>query len=519
MDLNSGTIIIGIIVIGILLIIISIFSMWKKVPQDKALIVTGLKKRVITGGGGLVIPVLERTDKISLENIKIEVRTDGALTKHGVGIISNGVAVIKVKSDNIESILSAVEQFNTGNEQRTINVIRDFATDVLEGKLREIVSTLTVEEIYKDREKFASQVSETADTALAQMGLEIKAFTIKEISDNENYLNSLGRQQIAEVKKNAEVAEAEALKETKIKTAEAQRLGDAAILLSEAQIAESTKNKELKVQEYRKEQETAKAMSDLAYQIESNKVKKEVTETEVQIEITKRLKEKELTEAEMQIEITRKQKAIELAEQEAMRVEKELDAKVKKQAEAEKYRSEKIADANRYRELQEAEAKARAIRLAGESEAEAIKLKGLAEAEVIMQKGLAEAEAMRKRAEAYQMYNEAAVAQMIIEKLPEVARAVAQPLSQIDKIVVVDNGNSQGGGASKITNYVTDILTQLPETVEALTGVNLMDLVANKVQSPKQLSTKALNQSSITTQITDTASSQATTPEPKPMQM
>ena len=151
----------GIAIGVILLFVILITTMWKRVPQDKALAVTGLRKRVISGGGGFVVPLLERTDKISLENMKIEVRTESAMTEQGVDIRADGVAVIKVKSDK-ESILSAIEQFNTGREQQTIDIIKDTSKDVLEGKLREIISKMTVEEIYKDREKFASQVQEVA---------------------------------------------------------------------------------------------------------------------------------------------------------------------------------------------------------------------------------------------------------------------------------------------------------------------------------------------------------------------
>lgn len=157
--MNIEIIIIAIILAALFLLIFSIVALWKKAPQDKALVVTGLKKRVISGGGGIVVPVLERTDRISLENMKIAVRTQGALTEQGVDIIVDGVAVLKVKSDK-ESILAAVEQFNTGNESKTIAVIEDISKDVLEGKLREIISKLTVEEIYKDREKFASQVQD-----------------------------------------------------------------------------------------------------------------------------------------------------------------------------------------------------------------------------------------------------------------------------------------------------------------------------------------------------------------------
>lgn len=477
-----NTFLIPIIVVGALLfLMIGILSMWRKVPQDKALVITGLKKRVITGGGGIVIPMLERTDRISLENMKIEVKTDGALTEQGVDITADGVAVIKVKSD-MESILSAVEQFNTGNENKTIEVIKDTAKDVLEGKLREIISKMTVEEIYKDREKFASQVQEVAAMDLAEMGLEIKAFTIRDISDQNGYLEALGMSRIAQVKRDAEIAKAEAAKETKIKIAEANRLGEEARLVSETQIAESSKEKELKVQAYRKDQETARATSDLAYQIESNRVKKEVTETEIQVEITRKEKEKELTDATMLVELTKKQRETEVAGQESIRREKELEATVRVQADADKYKREKESEAVKYKEIQDAEARARSIELEGKAKADALRLQGMAEVDIIREKGIAEAEAMMKKAEAFKQYNDAATAQMIIEKLPEIARAVAEPLSKTEKIVIVDSGSGDGKGASKVTGYVTDIMSQLPETVEALTGINIMDMLSGKLK-------------------------------------
>jgi flotillin len=466
-------------VAAILLLLYGLFSMWKKAPQDKAIIVTGLKKRVITGGGGLVIPVLERADRISLENMKIEVKTEGALTEQGVDIIADGVAVIKVKSD-MESILSAVEQFNSGSEDQTIAVIKDTAKDVLEGKLREIISKLTVEEIYKDREKFASEVQKVAALDLADMGLEIKAFTIRDIRDDNGYLQALGASRIAQVKRDAEIAKAEAARDTKIKTAEANREGEGARLLSEARIAESSMEKELKVQSYRKDQEIARATSDLAYEIETNKTKREVVETEVQIQISRKQKEKELTETEMQVQIIRKQKEIELAEQETFRREKELEATIRKQADADKYKQEKASDAEKYKDILEAEARAKTIELEGKAKAEATRVQGMAEVDIIREKGKAEAEAMMKKAEAYKMYNDAAVMQMIIEKMPEIARAVADPLSKTEKIVIIDNGGAQGSGASKVSGYVTDIMAQIPETVQALTGINLMEMLSSR---------------------------------------
>ncbi|GHV42162.1 membrane protein [Clostridia bacterium] len=440
----------AIILAVVILAVISILSLWKKMPQDKAMVVTGLKKRVISGGGGFVIPILERTDKISLQNMKILVKTDGALTEQGVDLIVDGVAVLKVRNDR-ESVLAAVEQFNTGNEHSTIEAIEGLAKDVLEGKLREIISKLTVEDIYKDREKFASNVQEVAAQDLSEMGLEIKAFTIRDISDNNGYLHALGKSRIAVVKRDADIAEAEAAKETKIKTAEANRLGEEARLNAEAQIAAAQKEKEIKVQAFRKDTEIAKAASDLAYDIEANKVKQEVTETE------------------MKVAILRKQKETELATFEAERKELELVSSVKKIADAERYKYEQNAQANKFGQIQDATA-----------HAEAIRLEGVATADAIRERGNAEAEAMLKKAEAFKQYNDAAVTQMIIEKLPAIAAAVSEPLSKTEKIVIVDSGSGSGGGAQKIARYVTDIAATLPDMVESVTGIDLKALLRKK---------------------------------------
>ena len=485
---------IAVTIVGVIfLVIIAFLTMWKKVPQDKAMVVTGLHKKVITGGGGFVVPLLERADFISLENIKVEVGVQEALSMLGVGISASGVAVIKVKN-NKECILAAIEQFNTGNQQKTILSIKDTASDVLEGKLREIVSKLTVEEIYKDREKFASKVQEVAAIDLAEMGLEMKVFTIRDISDRNGYLEALGAEKIAQVKKEANIAKAEAQKESDIKTAEAIRLGEAAKIISQTQIEESIKDKELKVQEFKKQSESAKANADLAYQIQQNITQKDVIESDMQAKILAKQKEKELVEESMRIELVRKQREIELAENDVIRTEKELEAQVKKQAEAEKYHNEKLSDAEKYREIAKAEAAARAIELEATAKAEAVRMQGLAEAEIIKAKGVAEIEivkakgeaeanVMKEKAEAFKLYNDAAMAQMIVDRMPEIAQAIAAPLAKTEKIVIIDNGSDGGDGpkgASKITNYVTDIIGQLPETVEALTGRNLMDVFSKK---------------------------------------
>jgi len=426
--------------------------MWKKAPQDKAIIVTGLKRRVIQGRGGLVIPFLEQIDRISLENIKVEVRTTDSLDRNGVPISADGVAIIKVKSD-YDSVLSAVEQFNTGSEKGTIDNIKVTSQDVLEGKLREIISKMSVEEIYRDREKFANEVEDVAKADFDKMGLEFKTFTIRDIDDNEGYLKALGAKQIAEVKKDAAIAEAEADREKKQKTAEAYRLGKEAELQAETQVAFAEKEKMLKLQEFRMAQDRAKAKADLAYEIEKNIIKKDVIE------------------AEKRAELFEEQRLTEIAEQQAIKREKELEAAIRKQAEAEKYRAEKESEAYKFQKLKQAEAEAEAIKIKGNAEAEAIRAKGMAAADAMK----AEAEAMKEKAEAYRMYGEAAMLEMIISRLPEISRNIAEPLTKLDKMVVIDNGGQ--GGASKVTRNITNIMSELPEVVDTLTGIDLKEVI------------------------------------------
>ncbi|MDO5794940.1 MAG: SPFH domain-containing protein [Turicibacter sp.] len=446
-----------------LIVVIILLMLWKKAPQDKAIVVTGLRRRVISGSGGIVIPYLEQISRISLENIKVEVKTHESLDSNGVPIDTDGVAIIKVNSDP-KSVLLAVEQFNTGREKETINVIKETVQDVLEGKLREIVSKMTIEEIYKDREMFANEVENVAKADLEKMGLEIKTFTIRDIDDTKGYLTALGAKQIAEVKKNAAIAEAEAERDRMQKTSEAKRLGTEAQLKAETQIALAKKEKELRVQSYKEEEQKAQAKADYAYEVEQNIVKKNVIEA---------LKNTQLFEEQRQTEI---------AMQQAIKQEKELEATVKKVAEAQKYKEQQEADAHRYAIIKNAEAEAESIRIKGAAEAEATRIKGQALAEAMK----AEAEAMREKAEAYKQYGEAAIVQMIVEKLPEISKNISAPLAQTDKMVIIDNGG--GSGAAKVTQNVTKMISEVPEVVESLTGINLIDLISSlEKNSPQPL--------------------------------
>lgn len=445
----------------VIFVLLSVFvSRYTKVGPDEALIVSGRKKklsngqvvgfRIVRGGATFVWPVLEVAKTISLRIMPLDVNSS-AYTSQGVQVSVDGIAQVKIDSSH-EAIATAAEQFLSLKDEE----IKRIATQTLEGHLRSIVGNLTVEEINQNRDAFAQKVQELAAADLANMGLKIISFTIREIADKNGYLESLGKAQIARVQRDAVIGQAEAKRDADIKSAEAMQAGQTAKYLAETKVAEASRDKEMKVADYQAAINSRKAESDLSYDS-----KRYVVEQDVQKEA-------------MQVEIVKKQKEIELQEQEALRKEKELDAMVRKPAEAEKFRTETQAEADRVRKFKEAEAQSYAIKAEGAAKAEAIKAAGLAEAEIIQAKGEAEAVAMVKKAEAYKMFNDAAMVQMVIEKLPEIASAIAQPLSKTEKIVMI--GDS---GASKLTKDITNVVAQLPETVKSLTGVDLNNIIRN----------------------------------------
>ncbi|HCT64371.1 MAG TPA: flotillin [Lachnospiraceae bacterium] len=451
----------ALIMVFVMVILIKVFaSRYVKVGPDEALIVSGRKRkltsgqyvgfRIVKGGATFVWPVLEVAKIMSLRIMPVDV-CSSAYTSQGVQVMVEGVAQVKIDSKE-ESIATAAEQFLS----LTSDEIKRIATQTLEGHLRSIVGNLTVEEINQNRDRFAQKVQELAATDLVNMGLVIISFTIKEISDNNGYLESLGKAQIARVQRDAIIGQAEAQRDSDIKSAEASQAGQTSKYLAETKIAEANKDKEIKIAEYQALMNAKKADADLSYDKQ-----KFILEQEVQKEA-------------MQVEIVKKQKEIELQEQEVLRREKELEATIRKPAEADRFKTEIDAEAGKIRKQKEAEGQAIAIKAEGLARAEAIKAAGLAEADVIKAKGEAEAEAMLKKAEAYKQFNDAAMAQMIIERLPAIASAIAQPLAKTEKIIMI--GDS---GASKLTKDITGVLAQLPETVKGLTGIDLVELMQN----------------------------------------
>ena len=451
----------AILLVVVIFIMISVFvGRYVKVGPDEALIVSGRKKklangqvvgfRIVRGGATFVWPILEISKTISIRIMPLDVNSS-AYTSQGVQVTVDGIAQVKIDSSQ-EAIATAAEQFLSHKEEE----IKRIATQTLEGHLRSIVGNLTVEEINQNRDAFAQKVQELAAGDLANMGLKIISFTIREIADKNGYLESLGKAQIARVQRDAVIGQAEAKRDADIRSAEAMQAGQTAKYLAETKVAEANRDKEMKVADYQAAINERKAEADLSYD-----KKKYVIQQEVEKEA-------------MQVEIVKKQKGIELQEQEALRKEKELDAMVRKPAEAERFKTEISAEADRVKRSKEAEAQAYTIKAEGAAKAEAIKAAGLAEAEIILAKGEAEAKALTKKAEAYKLFNDAAMAQMVIEKLPEIASAIAQPLSKTEKIVMI--GDS---GASKITKDITNIMAQLPETIKGLTGVDITNIIKN----------------------------------------
>ena len=475
--MSGGIITVAVIVIVIVLflLVILVLSRYTKVGPNQVLIVSGRKHtledgsqvgfRIVKGGGTFVYPILEKVDLLSLELLTIDVQTPEVYTSKGVPVKVDGVAQIKVKGDDI-SIRTAAEQF-LGKAQ---DEIRNIATQTLEGHLRAILGTMTVEEIYQNRDAFASKVQEVAAGDMANMGLGIVSFTIRDIRDTQGYLDALGKPRIAQVKRDAQIAQAEADRDAMIKSSQATQAGQEAKFAADSKIAEAQRDYQSNVAGYQAVVNQKKAEADLAYDLQKFKTGQLVKAEEVQVQIVE------------------KQKQIELQQQEIMRKQRELEADVQKPADAERYKVETLANAKKFQLETEAAGAASATKATGFAaadvskatgiaEAEANKARGLAEAAVIEAQGKATASAMQAKAESFKNYNEAAVIEMIMRVMPEIAGKISEPLSKMDKMVIINSGNGPGGGASKLTGDVTQIISQLPPVLEALTGVKFEKLL------------------------------------------
>jgi flotillin len=445
----------GLMVLVVALLSSFLASLYRKAGPHEALIVYGFRgTRIVKGHGTVIFPMIESFHQLSLELMSFDVApTQDLYTKQGVAVTVEAVAQIKVKSD-VESIHTASEQFLTKTADQRDGLIRL----VMEGHLRGIIGQLTVEQIVKEPEMVADRMRSTCADDMNKMGLEVVSFTIKEVRDKNEYIVNMGRPDVARIKRDADVAAAEADRDTAIKRAEAMRASAIAkaqadqerVLaetVSQAKQAEAQRDLDIKKANYLETVKKQQAQADKAYEIQTNVMQQQVIAESVRVQQVEREQQIKVQEAEIQ------------------RREKELIATVLKQAEIERQRIAVLAEAEKGRLATEAEGHATATRVQGE-----------AEAEIIFKKGDAEARAMNVKAEAFQEYNQAAVLDKLLTGLPEVVRALATPLSKVDKITIVSTGNGNSSGVHKLTGDVTEIAAQVPALFEALSGMPMSDL-------------------------------------------
>jgi flotillin len=466
--LLSRLILFGVIIVVLALISLLLAKQYRKVGPNEALIIAGGRKRTVTatdgtrkkvgyryrlGGGTFVWPFFESVDILPMEVITIVIKTPEVLTRGGVPIMADASAQVKVDSSE-SSIHLAAEQFlGLGKDG-----IRDVSNSILEGKVREVIGTLTVEEIYRGRQEFSDKVTQAVKADFSRMGLIMLSFALKDIGDPHGYIEALSKPQIAAAKRDAVIAQAETEKESIVKSSQARKEGEIARLAADALIAKAQWENEGKKSESQVLVNQKKAQADFSYELERNRLNQEIKREEAKVKIIE------------------KEQAIQIEQFEIARKEKELESNVLKPADARKYQIKAEAEAEEYRI--EAEAKGKA---------EAMKAEGLAEAEQIKAKGQAEAETMVKKAQAWEMYNQAAILEMYLKVLPDLAKSISEPLSKVDKIVVV--GGDKTLGTTKITAQVAEILAQLPEVVKTLTGADLTKFLKDKL-SPKEKDAK-----------------------------
>ncbi len=443
-------------VLTLMIILWILARMFRKVGPNQALIVYGFGgTRIVTGGGSIIWPMVQSSQELSLELMSFDVSPEQDLyTEQGVAVTVEAVAQIKVKSDPL-CIKTAAEQFLSKNSQEREGMIRL----VMQGHLRGIVGQLTVEQIVKEPDMVAGKMRSTCADDLSKMGLEVVSFTIKEVRDKNDYIVNMGRPDVARIKRDADVATAEAERDTAIRRASAMRESAVATAQADqerviaetaslAKQAEATRDMDLKKADYEASVKKAQAQADKAYEIQANIMQQQVAAEQVRVERVQKEEQIKVQEAEIQ------------------RRERELIATVLKPAEVERQKIEALAEAERQK-----------LSIEAAGQADAIRAQGTAEAEIIKAKGQAEAEAMTVKAGAFHQYNQAAILDKLLTGFPEVVRAIAEPLSKVDKITIVSTGDG-ALGAEKITADMAKMIAQVPVLFETLSGVKIGDLMS-----------------------------------------
>ena len=468
-------------VILIVFFLIVVLSGYVKAPPDKAFIISGYRKtpKILIGRAGVKIPFLERLDVLYLGQMTVDIKTEQSVpTTDFINVNVDAVAKVRIAPDGAGIEKASRNFLNKKPEQIALDL-----QDSLQGNMREIIGTLTLKDINTNRDSFSDQVMMKAATDMDKLGIEILSCNIQNVTDEKGLINDLGADNTSKIKKDAAIAKAQADRDVAIAQAEANKAANDARVLADTEIAQKNNELAIRQSELKVISDTKKAEADAAYEIQKQAQQKNIQIATVNAQIAKAERDSELKKQEVGVmqqaldaEINKK------ADAEKYRVEQEAAAglaKRQREAEARKYEQEKeaeakkaVADAAKY----SAEQEAAGIRAKYEAEAAGIALKGKAEAEAKKAVGLAEAEAMEKKAEAYQKYNNAAMAEMLIKVLPDIAEEIAKPLAQIDKITII-GGEGRDGGVSQMASNVPAVMAKLFESMKETTGIDLGEIM------------------------------------------
>lgn len=486
LDFIKSNPIVAVAAVVVVFLIIFLLIGYEKAPSDKVFLISGIRKkpRVLIGKAGIRIPFFERKDILIAKQISVDIKTNGFIpTLDFIGVDVDAIAKIALDVDSQEGILLAQKNFLNMNESQ----IREALTDSLQGNMREIIGTINLKEICNNRQKFGDQVQEKAQRDMNALGVKIISCNIQRVIDENELINALGQDNMSKIQKEASIAKAEAERDVAIAQAEAKKLANDAEVNAKTEIAIKQNELSIKESELQKISDTKKAEAAAAYRIQEEEQRKILEITATNADIAKQEREVELKAKEAEVK------------------EQELAASIKKQAEAEKYRIEqnaqaelfkrqKEAEAKKYEETQKAEAekvKAEALKYTKEQEAAGIAAIGRAEAEAIREKGIAEAEALEKKADAMAKYGRAAILEMVVNKLPEMAGAIAKPLESIDKVTIIDGGGTSGSGVESMGGYVPAVLAKTIESVKETTGIDINEIIKADTYDAKV--TKNLN--------------------------
>lgn len=465
----------------VLLVLILLLRGYVKAPPDKAFIISGLRKKpkILVGRAGVKLPLLERLDVLYLGQMTVDIKTEQSVpTTDFINVNVDAVAKVRIAPDGAGIEKASRNFLNKKPEQIALDL-----QDSLQGNMREIIGTLTLKDINTNRDSFSDQVMMKAATDMDKLGIEILSCNIQNVTDEKGLINDLGADNTSKIKKDAAIAKAQADRDVAIAQAEANKAANDARVLADTEIAQKNNELAIRQSELKVISDTKKAEADAAYEIQKQAQQKNIQIATVNAQIAKAERDSELKKQEVGVmqqaldaEINKK------ADAEKYRVEQEAAAglaKRQREAEARKYEQEKeaeakkaVADAAKY----SAEQEAAGIRAKYEAEAAGIALKGKAEAEAKKAVGLAEAEAMEKKAEAYQKYNNAAMAEMLIKVLPDIAEEIAKPLAQIDKITII-GGEGRDGGVSQMASNVPAVMAKLFESMKETTGIDLGEIM------------------------------------------